>query len=108
MILEFLDYASSEYTLILLIVALGIFGGIALQSRNVKSFQFHMSIFIMLWIIGEVIGIFVKAEIVDLGILESVGHQIHLVSMAVIGIIFWLRFYYAKKEGKKFIDEIPS
>ena len=88
--------------------AIGIFAGLALQSRKIKGFQFQMSIIIMIWIVGEIVGVLAKNEILDLSIFEGVGRQIHLVSMISIVAVFWLRFYHAKREGKKFIDEIPN
>ena len=108
MIADLFSFVTSEVILIMLIVAIGIFASIALQSRKIKSFQFQMSIIIMIWIAGEIVGVLAKNGILDLSTFEGVGHQIHLVSMIAISVIFWLRFYYAKREGKKFIDEIPG
>ncbi len=108
MILEFFASATSNITLILLVIALGIFGGLALQTRGIKNFQFHMSIFIMIWIVSELVGVLAKNDIVNISVYEDVGNQIHLASMAAISIIFWLRFYYSNKAGRKFIDEIPT
>lgn len=108
MIGELFTFVTSEITLIMLVVAIGIFAGLALQSRKIKGFQFQMSIIIMIWIAGEIIGVLAKNEILDLDTFEEVGHQIHLVSMILIGAVFWLRFYHAKREGKKFIDEISN
>ena len=108
MIGELLSFVTSEINLIMLLVAIGIFAGLALQSRKIKSFQFQMSIIIMIWIAGEIVGVLARNEILNLSTFEDVGHQIHLVSMIAIGAVFWLRFYHAKKLGKKFMDEIPS
>ena len=108
MIADLFSFVESEVILIMLTVAIGIFASIALQSRKIKSFQFQMSIIIMIWIAGEIVGVLAKNGILDLSTFEGVGYQIHLVSMIAISAIFWLRFYYAKREGKKFIDEIPS
>lgn len=108
MILEYFASATSNITLILLVIALGIFARLAIQSRGTKNFQFHMSLFIMIWIVGELVGVLAKNEILNISVYESVGHQIHLASMAAISVIFWLRFYYSNKSGKKFIDEIPA
>ena len=108
MIVEFFDTVTSNITLILLIVSLGIFGTLAVQSRKIKSFQFQMSVFIMIWISSEIIGVLARAEILNVSIYESVGHLIHLASMAAIGVIFWMRFYFSSRKGNKFMDEIPS
>lgn len=108
MISELFTFVTSEITLVMLVVAISIFTGLALQSRKIKSFQFQMSIIIMIWILGETVGVLAKNGILELNTFEGVGHQIHLVSMIAIGAVFWLRFYHAKRQGKKFIDEIPS
>jgi len=108
MIGELLSFVTSEINLIMLVTAIGIFAGLALQSRKIKSFQFQMSIIIMIWIVGEIVGVLGRNEILKLSTFEDVGNQIHLASMIAIMAVFWLRFYYAKKQGKKFMDEIPS
>lgn len=108
MIVEFFDIATSNITLILLVISLGIFGFLAIQSRKIKSFQFQMSIFIMIWLASEILGVLARAEILNVSGFESIGHQIHIVSMASISVIFWMRFYFSSRKGKKFIDEIPS
>ena len=108
MIIEFFDTITSNITLILLVVSLGIFGTLAIQSRKIKSFQFQMSVFIMIWLASEFIGVLAKAGILNVSAYESIGHEIHLASMVAISIIFWTRFYLSSKKGNKFIDEIPS
>ena len=108
MIVDMVSFVTSEVILIMLIAAIGIFAGIALQSRKIKSFQFQMSVIIMIWIIWEIVGTLARNGILDLSTFEGVGYQIHLVSMIAISTIFWLRFFHAKRGGKKFIDEIPS
>jgi len=108
MTVEFLDIVASNITLILLIVSVGIFGTLAIQSRKIKSFQFQMSVFIMIWLASEIIGVLAKAEVLNISAYESIGHQIHLASMVSISVIFWMRFYFSSRKGKKFIDEIPS
>lgn len=108
MITEFFDIISANITLILLIVSVGIFGGLAIQSRKIKSFQFQMSVFIIMWLGSEIIGVLARADILNVSLYESIGHQIHLASMATISVIFWMRFYFSTRKGKKFIDEIPT
>ena len=44
----------SNFTFYLLFVALGIFVWLACRSHSVKSFQFQISIFILIWIGGEI------------------------------------------------------
>jgi len=54
----------SEYvTLILLFAALGVFIYLAVIARNIRSFQFQISIFIVIWISGELINAFQNSQI---------------------------------------------
>jgi len=92
-----------NFTLILLLVAVGIFGSLAIQSRSVKSFQFHISVIVIIWIIAEVIDISNNIGIIEF---ESLSHFIHLSAMILIGVTFWLRFYHAKRSGKKIVEDI--
>ena len=43
----------SDFTLYLLFTGLGIFGWLAWRSHSVKSFQFQISMFLLVWIVGE-------------------------------------------------------
>ena len=44
-------------TTMLLLIALGIFVWLAVQSKNIRNFQFQISVFIIIWISGEIAGI---------------------------------------------------
>ena len=55
----------SNFTLYLLFVALGIFVWLAWRSRSVKSFQFQISIFLLIWIGGEFMFCFGFLKIVN-------------------------------------------
>jgi len=46
----------SNITVILLLVALGIFVWLVVRSKSIRSFQFQMSIFLVVWILGEIAG----------------------------------------------------
>ena len=47
----------NSITIMLLLGALGIFVWLAAQSKNIRSFQFQMSIFIIIWILGDMVSI---------------------------------------------------
>jgi hypothetical protein len=38
----------------------------------------------------------------------NVGMEIHLVAMAFLSTMLWLRLYYSKMAGAKLIDENPA
>ena len=93
----------SNISLILLSIAIIIFSMLAIKSKNIRSFQFQISIFVVIWIIGETIGILQEHSVVNLGV-EDLGMQIHLASMIFLPCMLCLRYYYSKKAGKKMIE----
>jgi hypothetical protein len=96
-----------EVIIALLFVALGIFAMVAVKARNIRSFQFQISIFIIVWIAGEMVDV-----LQDLGMLdvfsEDFGMQVHLASMIFFSVMIWLRFYYSRSKGRKIVDSPPA
>ena len=89
-------------TLILSIIPLVIFICLAIRSRNVRAFQFQISLFIAIYILGEIIE---TNRIAIFSILPpDIGSQIHVGSAIFFTIMVWFRFYYADKSGKKMIE----
>src|SRR5919197_650883 len=92
----------SYVTLILSIIPLAIFIWLAVKSKNIRAFQFQISIFIAVYILGEIIE---NTKIAAFSILPpDIGSQIHVGSAIFFTIMVWLRFYYADKSGKKMIE----
>ncbi len=106
MIFSVLDFISN-FTLYLLFAGLGIFTWLALRSHSAKSFQFQISVFLLIWIMGEFvttlheIGLF-NYEFHDLGM------QIHLVSMILFASIIFVRFYYSHRAGHKILESLDA
>ena len=99
----------NSITTLLLLVALGIFVWLAVRSRNIRSFQFQISIFIIIWILGEITGILQDNGITVLSALQGdVGLEIHVISMVFFSMMLWLRFYYSKRSGKKMIEDVAD
>jgi len=98
----------SEYvTLILLFAALGVFIYLAVIARNIRSFQFQISIFIVIWISGELIDAFQNSRIFNFPSLqEEFGLQIHVIAMVFFSMLLWIRFYYSERTGKRMIDNV--
>ncbi len=95
----------SNITVILLLVAFGIFVWLVARSKNIRSFQFQMSIFLVVWIIGEIAGILQDSGIIVFTALQGeIGLEIHVVSMVFFSIMLWLRFYYSERRGKRMIE----
>ena len=92
----------SYVTLILSIIPLAIFIWLAVKSKNIRAFQFQISVFIAVYIIGEIIE---NTKITAFSILPpDIGSQIHVCSAIFFTIMVWFRFYYAEKSGKKMIE----
>ena len=95
-------HSMSDITLILSFIPLIIFVWLALRSKSIKAFQFQISLFIAVYILGEIIE---NDRIAIFSTLPpNIGSQIHVGSAIFFTIIMWFRFYYAEKRGKKMIE----
>ncbi|MGQ0795762.1 MAG: hypothetical protein ACT4N5_06240 [Nitrosopumilaceae archaeon] len=102
--IEGFTFLLESITLVLLFVATGIFSWITVKTRNVRSFQFQTSIFVLIWLIGVMVNLFQENQMTH----SDLGMQIHLVAMAFLSCMLWLRFYHSKKKGKKLIEGLDS
>ena len=92
----------SYVTLILSLILLVIFVWLAVRSKNIRTFQFQISVFIAVYIIGEIIE---NTKIAAFSILPpDIGSQIHVGSAIFFTIMVWFRFFYAEKSGKKMVE----
>lgn len=99
----------SNITVILLLVALGIFVWLVARSKTIRSFQFQMSIFLVVWIVGEIVGSLQDSGIIVFTALQGdIGLEIHVVSMVFFSIMLWLRFYYSERSGKRMIEGLDA
>ena len=98
-----------NFTPYLLFVALGIFVWLAWRSHSVKSFQFQISIFLLIWIGGEFMTTLHESGLFDFQYeLHDLGMQIHLVSMVLFASIIFVRFYYSYRAGYNIIEGLDS
>ena len=96
-------------TVYLLFAALGIFGWLAWRSRNIRSFQFQISAFILIWIGGEFITTLGESGLIHFPAhLHDLGMQIHLVAMILFASIIFVRFYYSYRAGHKIMESFES
>jgi len=96
--------AMGGITLIILFMSLAIFGWLTVRNRNIRSFEFQVTAFIIVYIIGEIIEDY---KIPSLSTsLPYVGSQIHIVSAVFLAMILWLRLYYVRRSGRKMIDKL--
>ena len=95
-------HSMSDITFILSLVPLVIFVWLAIRSKSIKAFQFQISVFIAVYILGEIIE---NNRIAIFSALPpDIGPQIHVGSAIFFTIMIWFRFYYAEKRGKKMIE----
>ena len=96
----------NNITIILLLIALAIFVWQVSRSKSIRSFQFQISIFLVVWILGEIVGNLEDNGIIVFPALQgNIGLEIHVVSMVLFGLMLWLRFYYSERNGKKMIED---
>jgi uncharacterized membrane protein len=90
-------------TSLLILIPLIIFIWLAIKSRNIKSFQFQIMIFILLYFIGQVIENNNTSVFFSM-LPKDFGSQIHFIAAAFFTIMMLFRFYYANLRKKKMID----
>jgi bacteriorhodopsin len=92
----------------LLLIALGIFAWLTTRSRNIKSFQFQISIFILIWMIGEIVDLLGEEGVVELFSTSEIGVYVHVLAMAMFSAMLWMRFYLSEKSGKRIADALQE
>jgi hypothetical protein len=95
-------HSMSDITFILSLIPLVIFVWLAIRSKSIKAFQFQISIFIAVYILGEIIE---SNRIAIFSVLPpDIGSQIHIGSAIFFSIMVWFRFYYAEKSRKNMVE----
>jgi hypothetical protein len=106
------NFVASGLTIVLLFIALSIFIWLAIRSKGITTFQFQISVFIVIWILGEIIGVLQEYQIVMLSPiftwLPDISLQTHLLSMIFLSVMLWIRFYYSERRQKRLIDDISD
>jgi bacteriorhodopsin len=109
MIEDVLFFSSfGSLTLVLLVIALGIFVWLTARSRNIKSFQFQISLFILIWTTGEIVELLGEEGVVELFSTSEIGMYVHVLAMAMFSAMLWIRFYLSEKSGKKMADTLQE
>ena len=98
-------HSVGDFTSILSLVPLVIFVWLAIRSKNIKSFQLQISVFIAAYIIGGIIENN-NGRIAIFSVLPpEIGSQIHVIAAIFFTIMIWFRFYYADLRGKRMIEK---
>ncbi|MGB7697502.1 MAG: hypothetical protein WBL46_09820 [Nitrososphaeraceae archaeon] len=98
---EFIPYMSI-ITSILFLVSLAFFVLLSIKLKSIRTFQFQISLFVGLYVLGEIIEI--KELAAFLSIPESLGSQIHVGATIFLTFIIWIRFIYSEKAIKNLVD----
>jgi len=98
----------SRITVILLLATLSVFVLLAARPKDIRSFHFQISIFIIIWISGQVVDILQESGIIVLSPLqEDIGLEMHVVSLVFLSIMLWIRFYYSERSVRRIIEDTP-
>jgi hypothetical protein len=97
---------SSILTIIVLLATIAIFGFLTARYRNIRRFEFQLSIFILLYIIGEIFEVY-KFPILSTS-LPYIGPQFHITAALFLAIMLWLRLYSGRRNEYKMIDKFES
>ncbi len=95
-------------TLVLLVIALGIFVWLTARSRNIRSFQFQISMFILIWITGEIVDLLGEEGVVEVFSTSELGIYLHVLAMAMFSAMLWIRYYLSEKRGKRIADALKE
>jgi bacteriorhodopsin len=90
------------------LIALGIFAWLTTRSRNIKSFQFQISIFILIWMTGEIVDLLGEEGVVELFSTSEIGAYVHVIAMAMFSAMLWIRFYLSERSGKRIADALQE
>ena len=96
-------------TLLLLFSSLIIFALLAVKSKTIRSFQFQISVFIAIMVVGELVELLSNNGLLKMpSAFEGLGFLIHVGSMIFFSLMIWLRYYNSKKSGRKMIEDIQE
>ncbi len=104
MAIESAEDISNNLTLPLLVIALGIFFWIVIKSRSIRNFQSQISIFIIIWIMGEITNVLQQNGLFITQNFEEIGLEIHVAAMVFFSVLLWFRFYYYYKSQRRLAD----
>jgi hypothetical protein len=96
-------YSIGNITSLLILIPLIIFIWLTIKSKNIKSFQFQLMVFILMYLVGQIIEN--NGDSVFFSVLpKDFGSQIHVIAAAFFTIMILFRFYYSNPRKKKMID----
>jgi len=104
-----LIFMANTVTIALLVGAFCLFMWLALRSRSFRSFQFQTSVFILIWVSGDIVSALHHTGLVSLMTLHNnIGDSIHVISMIFFSSMLWLRYYYSERSSKKMTENLDA
>jgi hypothetical protein len=100
-------FSAGILTTALFLFSLGIFLMLAIKSKTIKSFQSQISIFVGVYVVGEVLELNGIQSITGL-LPAEIGSQIHVTATIIITTILWSRLFYSGRIVKKLVDRDES
>jgi hypothetical protein len=97
-------YSISDITTILTLIPLIIFLWLSIKSKSIKSFQFQIFVFILLYFVGQIMENNNNRIHIFSILSPNLGSQIHVIAAVFLTIVIWLRFYYSERRKKKMMD----
>ena len=94
MVLDVVSGVARDIVPIGLIIALGLFGRLAVRGKTLRSLQVELSIFLTIWIVAELL-----RSLLELGLiagstgLQLIGLELHTISMVAFGLLITIRVY---------------
>jgi hypothetical protein len=95
-----------DVTLWLLVGAIAIFIYLSARSKSIKSFQFQISIFILIYITGEIADLLQRDGYIQFIKSQDFGLAVHMSAMAFFCLLILLRYYSSTTKGRKIIDNV--
>lgn len=86
---------------VMLVIALILFARLAFKSKGLSSLQSQLSIFLIIWIIAELLRALLNLGLIAAtSALQLLGFEIHTVAMVAFGVFLLFRFYRVASRGK--------
>lgn len=101
-LLAFSDISDSLRNLVpvILLIAFLLFARLAIKSKSLSSLQSQLSVFLMIWIVAELLRALLNAGMIAATpALQLLGFEIHTLAMVAFGGFLLFRFYRVSSRG---------
>ncbi len=102
-LLAFSDVSGALRNLVpvMLVVALVLFARLAIKSKSLSSLQSQLSVFLMIWIIAELLRALISVGMITATpALQLLGLEVHTLAMVAFGGFLLFRFYRVSSRSK--------